>query len=142
MSQTTQKRSHIGRAVVTIIGVLALSISVSFVSLQPVKVSPNEPYSCTGGRELTIPMDNTSDHRAEVTASSTYDSSTGAVSNISLVTNQGDDGHTYTVAGGQLIVDNKPLGAFTARWALGLYSIDPSAVAPPPNAKVRVCLRP
>lgn len=142
MSQETKRHSHIGRAIVTVVAVLATGILVSVLSQVPVPVTPGASYSCTGGHEITMPMDNTSDRKAEVATASTYDSATGAVSNISLMPRQSNDGHTYRVVGGQIVVDNKPLGAFAARWVLTLYSIDPSAVAPPPNAVLRLCLRP
>lgn len=142
MSRRTNMRSPVGRVIATFALALAFALVVVVMSQVPVPVTPGASYSCTDGHEITVPMDNTLDRKAEVATASTYDSATGAVSNISIVPRQSNDGHTYRVAGGQVIVDNKPLGAFAARWVLTLYSIDPSAVAPPPNAVLRLCLRP
>lgn len=141
MSQRTHMRSPIGRVIATFALALPFALAVVITSHMPVPVTPGAPYSCTNGREITVPMNNP-DRKAEVVTSSTYNPATGAVSNISLVTSQSNDGHTYRVVGGQVVADDKPLGAFAARWVLTLYSIDPSAVAPPRNAVLKLCLRP
>ena len=136
-----QMRSHIGRAIVTVVAVLLLVGAQVVASLVPAKVTADMPYSCPGGREITIPMNPsiTEKGQAEVVATTTYEQT---VSNISLVTSESNDGHRYTVKGGQILVADKVLGAFSAQWPFNANSVDPSAVAPPPNALLKLCLRP
>jgi hypothetical protein len=135
---------RVGYSFALILSLLGLVVCV--VSSLAVPVTAGTSYTCAkGDRPVTIPMNPSEVERrqAEVVAISDFNSGSQAVTNIDLTLRASNDRRHYTVVGGELLDGNKPLGAFSVNWPLRGTRLDPSSIipAPPPNAKLRLCLR-
>lgn len=126
--------------------VVVMGLIAYVVSNLAVPVTAGTSYTCAqGDRQVTIPMNpsETERRQAEIVATSNFDGGPQAVTDIDLTLRASDDGHHYTVVGGELLNGDKPIGAFSTNWLFGAKRLNPSSIipAPPPNAKLKLCLR-